>query len=160
MTPEQQTASADRATYKYAEITQQIIAAYYEVYNELGFGFLESVYEEAMALVLKSKGLDVQRQVALPVWFRGVKIGTYQADLVVNGCVLVELKACRTLEPAHEAQLLHCLRSTEIEVGLLLNFGPKPQVRRLIFDNPRKKISVHLCQSAANSASGGVDDAG
>jgi GxxExxY protein len=150
MISDQPPVRADQQGYKYVELTEQVIGTYYEVYNELGFGFLENVYEGAMAVVLKSKGIDLQRQVAIPVWFRGQKIGVYEADLVINGCVIVELKACRTLEPAHEAQLLHYLRSTEIEVGLLLNFGPTPQVRRLAFDNQRKKISVHLRKSAAN----------
>ena len=147
----QPSAPHDRQGYKYSELTEEIIGIYYDVYNELGFGFLESVYEEAMTVALKSKGIEMQRQVAIPVWFRGQKVGVYQADLVIKGCVVIELKACRTLESAHEAQLLHYLRSTEIEVGLLLNFAPRPQVRRLAFDNQRKNISVHLRKSAANS---------
>jgi len=157
MTSDQPPAPADQREYKYSELTEQVIGAYYEVYNELGFGFFENVYEGAMAVALKSKGLDLQRQVAIPVWFRGQKIGVYEADLVINGCVIIELKACRTLEPAHEAQLLHYLRSTAIEVGLLLNFGPKPQVRRLAFGNERKKISANQRKSAAN-ASAAEDD--
>jgi GxxExxY protein len=141
--------NADERRYKYSEITEQIIGIFYEVYNELGAGFLEKVYEEAMALVFKERALPFQRQVAIPVWFHGQVIGSYDADLVVNGVVLLELKACRALDSSHEAQLLHYLRSTEIEIGLLLNFGPQPQVRRLAFDNERKKISVHLRKSAA-----------
>jgi GxxExxY protein len=130
-------------------LTEQIIGIFYYVYNELGFGFLERVYEEAMAVALRERGLEFQQQSPVPVWFHGQKIGSYDADLVVGGVVLVELKACKALEPAHEAQLLHYLRSTEIEVGLLLNFGPRPQVKRLAFENERKKISVHLRKSAA-----------
>ena len=141
--------NADGRRYKYSELTEQIIGVFYEVYNELGFGFLEKVYEEAMAIALRERGLEFQQQSPVPVWFHGHKIGSYDADLVVGGVVLVELKACKTLEPAHEAQLLHYLRSTEIEVGLLLNFGPRPQVKRLAFENERKKISVHLRKSAA-----------
>jgi GxxExxY protein len=135
--------------YEHSELTEQIIGVFYEVYNELGIGFLEKVYEEAMALVLRTKGFEVQCQVAVPVWFRGTKIGTYEADLVVAGSVLVELKACKALERTHEAQLLNYLRSTVIEVGLLLNFGPRPQVRRFAFENERKGISVHQRASAA-----------
>jgi len=141
--------NVDERRYKYSELTEQIIGIFYEVYNELGFGFLEKVYEEAMALALREHGATVQQQVPIPVWFHGQTIGFYDADLVVNGVVLLELKACRALDASHEAQLLHYLRSTEIEIGLLLNFGPRPQVRRLAFDNERKKISVHLRKSAA-----------
>lgn len=142
--------NADERRYKYSELTEQIIGIFYSVYNELGFGFLEKVYEEAMAIALKEHGLAVQQQVPVPVWFHGQTIGAYDADLVVNGIVLLELKACRTLDSSHEAQLLHYLRSTEIEVGLLLNFGPRPQARRFAFENERKKISAHLRTSAAN----------
>jgi GxxExxY protein len=143
---------ADERRYKYSKLTEQIIGVFYEVYNELGFGFLEKVYEEAMALALKERGIDFQQQVPIPVWFHGQTIGSYDADLIVSGVVLVELKACKALEPAHEAQLLHYLRSTEIEVGLLLNFGPRPQAKRLAFENERKKISVHLRKSAAKGS--------
>jgi len=141
--------NADERRYKYSELTEQIIGIFYEVYNELRAGFLEKVYEEALALVFKERGIPCQRQVQIPVWFHDQVIGTYDADLVVKGLVLLELKACRALDSSHEAQLLHYLRSTEIEVGLLLNFGPRPQVRRFAFENERKKISVHLRQSAA-----------
>jgi GxxExxY protein len=141
--------NADERRYKHSELTEQIIGIFYEVYNELGFGFLEKVYEEAMTIALRERSLEFQQQASVPVWFHGQKIGSYDADLVVGGVVLVELKACKALEPAHEAQLLHYLRSTEIEVGLLLNFGPRPQVKRLAFENERKKISVHLRKSAA-----------
>ncbi len=141
--------SADERRYKHTELTERIIGIFYDVYNELGFGFLESVHEEAMALAFKEQGINFQKQVSVPVWFHGQKIGSYDADIVVDGLVLIELKACKTLEPAHEAQLLHYLRSTEIEVGLLLNFGPRPQVKRMAFENERKKISVYLRRSAA-----------
>jgi GxxExxY protein len=140
----------DDPGYKHSDITEKIIGVFYEVYNELGFGFLESLYEEAMAIVFESKGIGFQRQAPVQVWFSGRKIGSYDADFLVEGVVVVELKACRTLDPSHEVQLLHYLRSTEIEIGLLLNFGPKPQVRRMAFDNSRKGISVHQRSSAAN----------
>jgi GxxExxY protein len=146
--------NADERRYKYSELTEQIIDIFYEVYNELGFGFLEKVYEEAMAVALKERGVDFQQQVSIPVWFHGQTIGSYDADLIVNKVVLLELKACKALDSSHEAQLLHYLRSTEIEVGLLLNFGPRPQVKRLAFENERKKISVHLRKSAAKGFSG------
>ena len=141
--------NADEGRYKYSDLTEQIIGIFYEVYNELGFGFLEKVYEEAMAVALRERAIHFQQQGPIPVRFHGQTIGSYDADLVVNKVVLVELKACKSLDPAHEAQLLHYLRSTEIEVGLLLNYGPRPQVKRLAFENERKKISVHLRKSAA-----------
>jgi GxxExxY protein len=143
-----------RGEYMHSDLTDKVIGTFYEVYNELGFGFVESVYEEAMTMALQAKNMDVQRQLAIPVWFRGQKIGVYQADLVINGCVLVELKACKNLDSAHEAQLLHYLRATEIEVGLLLNFGPRSQVRRMAFGNERKKISANQRKSAANGPGG------
>jgi GxxExxY protein len=145
--------NADERRYKYSDLTEQIIGVFYDVYNELGFGFLESVYEHAMAVCFRERGLNFKQQVAVPVWFHDQKIGAYDADLLVCDTVLVELKACKALDSSHDAQLLHYLRSTDIEVGLLLNFGPRPQVRRLAFENERKKISVHLRKSAANGGS-------
>ncbi|MFI5089363.1 MAG: GxxExxY protein [Terriglobales bacterium] len=134
---------------KHAELTDKIIGVYYDVYNELGHGFLESVYEESMAMALREAGLQAERQVAVPVLFRGHQVGDFRADLLVGHKILLELKAARTLDRSHEAQLLHYLRATEIEIGLLLNFGEKPQFRRLLFDNERKKIRTHPCESVA-----------
>lgn len=138
---------------KHSALTDKIIGAFYDVYNELGYGFLESVYEEALAIALQEAGLRVQRQVSITVWFRGQDVGDFRGDLLVDGAVLLELKAGRTLDKAHEAQLLLYLRATEIEVGLLLNFGEQPQFRRLLFDNERKKIRANPCQSVAKAAS-------
>ena len=129
--------------FKHAEVTQKIIGVFFDVYNELGFGFLECVYERAMSLALAQAGLEVKRQISIPVWFRGQQIGDFAADMLVEGKVLLELKAVRTIELAFEKQLLNYLRATDIEVGLLLNFGHKPEFRRLVFENTRKKISVH-----------------
>ena len=123
---------------KHRDLTQKIIGIFYEVYNELGHGFLESVYEAALEVALTSKGLPVLRQIEVPVWFRGKKIGDFTADMLVDKCVLLELKAGRALDHAHEAQLLNYLRATEIEVGMLFNFGLKPEFKRLAFDNARK----------------------
>jgi len=106
----------------------------------LGHGFLESVYEKSLEVALNALGLEVRRQIEIPVWFRGHEVGAFSADVLVEGCVLLELKAARALDPSHQAQLLNYLRATEIEVGLLLNFGLKPEFKRLIFDNPRKSI--------------------
>ena len=108
---------------KHSSLREKIIGAFYDVYNELGYGLLESVYEEALSIALQEAGLRVQRQVPIAVWFHGQDVGDFRADLLVEGTVLLELKASRTLDKAREAQLLHYLRATEIEVGLLLNFG-------------------------------------
>ncbi|HEU5235542.1 MAG TPA: GxxExxY protein [Pyrinomonadaceae bacterium] len=132
--------NADRRGLKHKELTETIIGVFYEVYNELGHGFLESVYEKAFEVALNSKGLNVLRQIEVPVWFRENKVGDFVADMLVNKCVLLELKAARTLDSSHEAQLLNYLRATEIEVGLLFNFGIKPEFRRLAFDNSRKQV--------------------
>lgn len=134
---------------KHSAVTDRIIGVFYDVYNELGSGFLESTYAEAMVIALNQSGLRAIREVPVPVWFRGKKIGQYFADMVVDNTVLLELKTARSLESAHEAQLLHYLRATEIEVGLLLNFGLRPQFRRLLFDNDRKKIRGNPCESVA-----------
>jgi GxxExxY protein len=141
--------NTEERRYEHSDLTELVIGVFYEVYRELGHGFLENVYEQAMVIALKAKGLDVQHQVPVPVWFRGVKIGAYEADLVVSGILLLELKACRALDSSHEAQLLNYLRSTELEIGLLMNFGPRPQVRRFVFQNERKKVSVHQRSSVA-----------
>jgi GxxExxY protein len=134
---------------KHSELTEKIIGVFYDVYNELGHGFLESTYAEALVVTLEESGLTTAREVPVPVWFRGRRVGQYYADLIVDGVVLIELKAARALDSAHEAQLLHYLRATEVEVGLLLNFGLRPQFRRLLFDNDRKKIRENPCESVA-----------
>lgn len=134
---------------KHADLTEKIIGIFYDVYNELGHGFLECVYEESLVIALQEAGLSCNRQIALPVGFRGHKVGEFRADLLVKDSVLLELKSARSLEPAHEAQLLHYLKSTEVEVGMLLNFGVRPQFRRLLFDNERKKIRGNPWKSVA-----------
>jgi len=131
----------DPSDYKHQELTQAIIEDFYEVYNELGHGFLESVHEEAMAIALTQNGIKATRQHPLAVWFRGQQVGDFRADLVVGHAVIVELKAARCLEPVHEAQLLNYLRASNIEVGLLLNFGPNPKIKRMVFGNEKK---IHL----------------
>lgn len=130
----------DKHRFKHKETTDKIIRVFYEVYNELGHGFLESVYERSLEIALHSLGLKVCRQIQVPVWFRGKPVGDFTADMLIEDCVLLELKAARALDASHQAQLLNYLRATEIEVGLLLNFGLKPEFKRLIFDNPRKAI--------------------
>jgi len=131
-----------------SELTEKLIGIFYGVYNELGHGFLESVYEQALSIALAEEQFFFQRQIGIPVWFRGHQVGDFRADLLVENKVILELKAGRTIESAWEKQLLNYLRATEIEVGLLLNFGPAPQFRRLIFQNERKKIRVNPRESA------------
>lgn len=134
---------------QHGELTEKIIGVFYDVYNELGYGFLESVYEESLVISLREAGLRLERQLAIPVWFRGHQVGQFRGDILVEGKVLLELKSTRTIEAAHEAHLLHDLKSTEIEIGLLLNFGSRPQFRRLLFDNQRKRIRENPCKSVA-----------
>jgi GxxExxY protein len=118
---------------KHSETTGSILKAFYRVYNSLGHGFLEKVYENALVIELKAAGLLVEQQRPIIVHYEGQVVGEYFADLVVDNCVIVELKAGESLARAHEAQLLNYLRATEFEVGLLLNFGAEPEYRRKIF---------------------------
>ena len=123
---------------KHREVTDKILRAFFDVYNELGNGYLESVYQESMVIAMQGAGLDVRREVEIPVRFRGHLVGNSKADLLVNGVVLVELKTARAFDESHQAQLMHYLKATDIEVGLLLNFGPKPEFKRLVFEDSRK----------------------
>jgi GxxExxY protein len=131
----------------HSEVTEKILGVFFEVYNELGGGFLESVYQQALKIALVQAGLRVDVEVPVPVYFRGEIVGNFRADLMVDDCVLVELNAVSAFDRAHDGQVLHYLRATRVEVGLLLNFGPKPQFRRFILDNSKKKIRVPLCES-------------
>lgn len=124
---------------KHENLTGQIIKAFYTVYNELGYGFLEKVYENALALELESMGLRVGRQRPIKVYYLGRQVGDYYADLIVGGMVIIELKSAEALCEANEAHLVNYLKATDSEVGLLLNFGPKPAFRRKIFTNDKKR---------------------
>src|ERR1041385_3354250 len=127
---------------KHGFITDQILRVFYDVYNELGHGFLESVYHKSLVMALESKGLKVCSRVAIPVWFRGERVGQFEADVLVEDCVLLELKAARMLDSSHRAQLLNYLKATEIEVGLLLNFGERPEFKKMILDNLKKQRAI------------------
>ena len=116
----------------HSEITSKIIACFFKVYNTLGYGFLERVYENAMRVELERQGLAVAAQVPIKVYYEGVMVGDYVADLSVEDAVIVELKAAASLEKAHEAQLMNYLRATGMEVGLLLSFGPKAEFSRKV----------------------------
>lgn len=119
----------------HSEITDVIIKAYYLVYNELGYGFLEKVYERALLFELRSKGLMCESQIPIKIYYKGFEMGDYYADLIVENTVIIELKAAEVLVMEHEAQLTNYLRATDKEVGLLLNFGKKPEFKRKIFEN-------------------------
>ena len=125
--------------YKYSELTEQIIGAFYAVYSALGYGFLENVYVKALMIELYRKGMTANDQLPIQVFYLGQLIGEYYADIVVNNLVILEIKAVKTLVTEHEAQLLNYLKATPYEVGLLLNFGPKPETKRRSFDNARKE---------------------
>lgn len=123
--------------YKHTDITEKIIKAFYKVYNTLGFGFLEKVYENAMFIELRNMGLFVEKQRRIKVFYEEQEVGDYFADLIVDEKVIIELKASESLCEEHEFQLINYLKATEIEVGLLLNFGKKPEFKRKIFTNGR-----------------------
>jgi len=120
------------------ELTDEIIKTYYDVYNELGYGFLEKVYQNSMFIELKSRGFTVEAQKQIKVHYKGKEVGEYYADLIINNLVILELKATEVIVKEFEWQLINYLRATDIEVGLLLNFGMKPEFRRKVFDNSRK----------------------
>ena len=124
--------------FLFKEETDEIIAAFYEVYNSLGYGFLERVYQNALYQELMRRGFKCEAQHKIKVYFKGHEVGEYFADLLVNGHIILELKAVDSICNEHELQLINYLKATEIEVGLLLNFGEKPQVRRKLFTNDRK----------------------
>jgi GxxExxY protein len=128
---------------KHKELTDKIIACFFAVYNTLGYGFLESVYLRAMVIELQKMGLQVQVEYPIRVYYAGQVVGEFFADLMVEGLVVVELKAVATLTIQHEAQLLNYLNATRHEVGLLLNFGHKPEIKRKVYDNDRKTYIAH-----------------
>ncbi len=122
----------------HARTTDLVLKAFYQVYNTLGYGFLERVYSNSMVMVSGKLGLCIEREVPIRVYFEQHIVGEYCADLVADHVVLVELRAARAIAEEHEAQLLNYLKATTCEVGLLLNFGPKPEFRRRAFENSRK----------------------
>ena len=127
-----------RSELKHGEITDLVLEAFFRVYNELGYGFIEKVYENALIIAAIEFGLAVQQQVRVHVRFNGQVVGEHAIDLLFNNSVIVEVKAAKSLLEEHEAQLLNYLKATPFEVGLLLNFGPKPEFKRKIYDNKVK----------------------
>lgn len=123
--------------YLHKELSSKIIEAFYTVYNTLGFGFLEKVYENALKLELELMNMHVEKQKPIKVNYKEVEVGEYFADLIVEEKIILELKAAEGLCEEHEFQLINYLKATDIEVGLLLNFGKKPEIKRKIFTNKR-----------------------
>jgi GxxExxY protein len=124
---------------QYEEKTDLIIKAFYNVYNKLGYGFLEKVYHNAFLIELKKLGFDVKSQCPINVYYEGFQVGDYYADIIVDDCIIIENKAMEALREEHEFQLINYLKATEIEVGLLFNFGKTPSFKRKYFTNDRKK---------------------
>jgi GxxExxY protein len=125
---------------KHSELTGTILRAFFQIHKEMGFGFSEKVYESALEVLLKEMSLIPERQKEILVDYHGKQVGVYKADMIVNGVVLLEIKSVEKLIDAHDAQLLNYLKATEIEVGLLLNFGHQAEFHRKIYDNSRKGI--------------------
>ena len=131
--------------YKYSDITGIIIKAFYNVYNQLGYGFLEKVYENTLLIELKKFKLECVAQKPIEVFYDELKVGFYIADIIVNNAVIIEVKATEALCEEHEAQLTNYLRATNIEVGLLLNFGKKAELKRKVFSEEYKILINHHC---------------
>ncbi len=128
------------STLIHEELSNQIIGCFYEVYNTLGHGFLERVYENSLLIEFRNRGLRADQQRRIDVYYNGRRVGEYFADIVVEDSVIIELKAAEGIAPEHEAQLLNYLKATELELGFLFNFGPKAQFIRRVFANDRKTI--------------------
>jgi GxxExxY protein len=124
--------------FKFKDLSEKVIMAFYNVYNTLGYGFLEKVYENALLIELTKIGIAATAQSPIQVLYDSKVVGEYFADIMVENCIIVEIKAAKNLAAEHEAQLLNYLKATNIEVGLLVNFGPKPEVKRRAFENSRK----------------------
>ena len=126
--------------YLHTNITAEIIKAFYEVYNRLGYGFLEKVYQNALLIELKKLYLDCKPAYPIDVYYENEKVGFYIADIIVENCVIIEIKAAESICEEHEAQLVNYLKATDIEVGILLNFGKKPSFKRKVFSKSYKQM--------------------
>jgi GxxExxY protein len=139
-----------RDPYRLARTTRELLDCFYAVHHELGGGFLEAPYANALAIALRQEGLSFQRELLIPIFFRGVVVGTYRADFLVASEIIIELKAARRIESVHVAQVVNYLRASTIELGYILNFGPRPSYKRLILSNERKaalRPSAAFCGS-------------
>jgi GxxExxY protein len=137
------------------EITDRVLAVFYQVHRELGAGFLEKVYHRAMVIALREARLRVTEHIPIVVWFRGQLIGEFIADIVVEDVLLLEIKAVENIQGKHEAQAINYLRASDLELGFVLNFGPSPQFKRLLYTNGRK---VRPSAEAAQPGSVRADD--
>ena len=133
--------NTEQQDFKHSELTEKIIKIFYKVYNRLGYGFLEKVYENALIIELKKENIPAICQSPIRVIYEGNIIGEYYADILVDNKVIVEIKATKYLVKDNEAQLLNYLKATNSEVGLLLNFDPKPEIKRKAFDNTSNSLS-------------------
>lgn len=133
-------AGQTNAVFPHADITQRIIGAFFEVHRELGYGFSEVVYRRAVSIVLRSAGLEALEETLISVLFRGTVIGTFYADIVVGGVVLVEVKAGATIENHAQAQILNYLKAAGGGVGLLLNFGREATFKRFVMGDPTNSL--------------------
>jgi len=130
----------DKPRYEgaHAELTDRILGEFYKVANDLGFGFLETVYRRSLLLALRAAGLEAEEEVPVPVFYMGHCVGLFYTDIVVEGVVILELKAADQITRQHQAQLLHYLRASRMEVGLVLAFGERALIKRLVMTNDRK----------------------
>ena len=128
--------------YLYQDKTKKIIQAFYKVYNTLGYGFLEKVYQNSLLIELRKMGFKCQSQCPIKVYYESQQVGDYYADIIVDDSIILELKAAEKLCLEHEYQLVNYLKATELEIGLLLNFGKKPELKRKIFTNDRKVLNT------------------
>lgn len=122
------------------EITEKILKSFYAVYNKMGYGFSEKIYENSLIVEMQKHGLVCQQQKRIPVYYETYMVGEYFADIIVNNAVILELKAVKAITSEHETQLFNYLRATQVEVGYVLGFGEKPQFKRILFTNDRKQF--------------------
>ena len=135
-----------------SELTHRVIGTFYDVYNTLGYGFLESVYARSMVIELARRGFEVAAQASADVRYRGDVVGTFRADIIVESRLVLELKAAKSLTPADEMQVLNYLRATDLELGLLLHFGPKPAFRRFVSTGSVRGVDPRSSASSAAPA--------
>ncbi|MDP8227337.1 MAG: GxxExxY protein [Candidatus Celaenobacter polaris] len=137
--------------YINSELTEDIISCFYKVYNTLGYGFLEKVYENAMKIELEKKGFSIESQKSIQVIYTGEIVGKYFADIIVNNMIILEIKANDVLVEENEIQLINYLKATNLEVGLLLNFGKKPEIKRKIFSNKKNEKTWNFADYSQNN---------
>ena len=137
--------------YINSELTEEIISCFYKVYNTLGYGFLEKVYENAMKIELEKKGFSIESQKSIQVIYSGEIVGKYFADIIVNNLIILEIKANDVLIEENEIQLINYLKATNLEVGLLLNFGKKPEIKRKIFSNKKNEKTWNFADYSQNN---------